>query len=64
MLKSAGYLVGEVVEALLGMATGLTSQVAQPIAVGVGPFDRPERQCRFPVLKDVKELECAPAHPW
>lgn len=65
LLLLTDHLPAEAAEALLELATGgkpkapVTS--AQPLA---SPFDHPDAQRRFRVMKDVDELERALAYPW
>jgi len=62
VLGLADHLPEEAAEALLELAVGGTPQVAAP--AGVDPFDHPDAQRRFRVMKDVEELERALAYPW
>jgi mRNA-degrading endonuclease RelE of RelBE toxin-antitoxin system len=58
------HLPSEAAEALLDLATGVTPQVAQPVAVGTDPFDHPDAQRRFRVMRNVEELKRALDYPW
>lgn len=62
LLELADHLPGEAAEALLELATGGTPQLVQP--VGADPFEHPDAQRRFRVMKDVDELEHALEYPW
>ncbi|MBC8218259.1 MAG: ATP-dependent helicase, partial [Planctomycetes bacterium] len=64
VLELADHLPSEAAEALLDLATGVKPQVAQPVAVGTDPFDHPDAQRRFRVMKNVEELERALEYPW
>ena len=64
VLELADHLPSEAAEALLDLATGVKPQVAQPVAVGADPFDHPDAQRRFRVMKNVEELERALEYPW
>ncbi|MDD2732649.1 MAG: 3'-5' exonuclease [Desulfuromonadaceae bacterium] len=64
LLILAEHLPGEAAEALLDLATGITPQLPQPVAVGSGPFDHPDAQRRFRVMNNVEELERALDFPW
>ncbi|MBI5655519.1 MAG: ATP-dependent helicase [Geobacter sp.] len=64
LLILAEHLPGEAAEALLDLATGVTPQQPQPVAVGSGPFDHPDAQRRFRVMNNVEELERALDFPW
>lgn len=64
LLILADHLPAEAAEALLELATG---GVPKPIAVsqpGADPFNHPDAQRRFRVMKDVDELERAFNFPW
>lgn len=64
LLTLTDHLPAEAAEALLDLATGVTPQVAEPIAAGVNPFEHPDAQRRFRVMHDIEELERALAYPW
>lgn len=64
LLTLTDHLPAEAAEALLDLATGVTPQVAEPIAAGADPFDHPDAQRRFRVMNDVEELERALEYPW
>lgn len=62
LLTLAGHLPSEAAEALLELAVGGT-----PITVSaknIDPFEHPDAQRRFRVMKDVEALERALAYPW
>jgi len=64
LLVLADHLPAEAAEALLELATG---GVPKPIAAtqpGADPFNHPDAQRRFRVMKDVDELERALNFPW
>ncbi len=64
LLEVADHLPSEAAEALLNLATGVTPQVAQPVASGTDPFAHPDAQRRFRTMHDVEELERALEYPW
>ena len=64
MLDLADHLPAEAAEALLELATGGTPQIVQPVAVSVDPFEHPDAQRRFRMVKNVEELERALDYPW
>lgn len=70
LLALADHLPTEAAEALLQLATGGTPPAVSPappasaVAPYPSPFDHPDAQCRFRVIKNVEELECALAYPW
>ncbi|RZB37099.1 MAG: hypothetical protein SRB2_01603 [Desulfobacteraceae bacterium Eth-SRB2] len=64
VLELLDHLPSEAAEALLDLATGVTPQVAQPVAVGTNPFDHPDAQRRFRVMRNVEELKRALDYPW
>ena len=64
VLELADHLPTEAAEALLDLATGGRPQVAQPVAAGADPFEHPDAQRRFRVIKDLEELERALDYPW
>ncbi len=64
VLELADHLPGEAAEALLELATGGTPQVIHPVKVSVDPFEHPDAQRRFRVMKNVEELERALEYPW
>jgi len=60
----AEHLPSEAAEALLEMATGgKIPELTQPIKP-VSPFDHPDAQRRFRVMKNMEELERAMDYPW
>ncbi len=64
LLEIAEHLPGEAAEALLDLATGLTPKVATPAAATANPFEHPDAQRRFRLLRDAEELERALEYPW
>ena len=64
LLELADHLPSEAAEALLNLATGVTPQVAPPVAAGEDPFKHPDAQRRFRVMNNVEELERALEYPW
>ncbi len=64
VLELAEHLPSEAAEALLELATGGTPQIAQPVNVSADPFEHPDAQRHFRVMKNVKELERALEYPW
>lgn len=64
ILELVDHLPAEAAEALLNLAIGIKPQVAQPVIAGINPFDHPDAQRRFRVMKDVEELQQALEYPW
>ena len=64
LLVLADHLPAEAAEALLALATGGKPVVSTPPTPAVGPFEHPDAQRRFRVMKDAEELERALAYPW
>ncbi|MDI1350851.1 UvrD-helicase domain-containing protein [Aquabacterium sp.] len=64
LLILADHLPAEAVEALLELATGGAPKPAAAPAPGNDPFNHPDAQRRFRVMKDVEELERALDFPW
>jgi mRNA-degrading endonuclease RelE of RelBE toxin-antitoxin system len=64
LLTLAGRLPGEAAEALLELATGGKPRVSQIVTATTSPFEHPDAQRRFRVMKDVEELERALDFPW
>ena len=64
ILELASHLPNEAAEALLELATGGTPQVPGPVPAGVDPFDHPDAQRRFRIMRDWEELERALDFPW
>ena len=64
VLELADHLPQEAAEALLDLATGVTPDVAEPLAAGEDPFDHPDAQRRFRVMNNIEELERALEFPW
>src|SRR6476469_1212305 len=55
LLALTDHLPAEAAEALLELATGGKPRVAQPAASAADPFDHPDAQRRFRVMKNVEE---------
>lgn len=64
LLSLADRLPAEAAEALLELATGGKPQVATPAPANADPFEHPDAQRRFRVMKNVEELERALSFPW
>ena len=64
VLELADHLPSEAAEALLDLATGVTPQFPPPVVAGSDPFDHPDAQRRFRVMKNIEELERALEYPW
>lgn len=64
LLELVDHLPREASEALLELATGGQPQVTQPQAAVTDPFEHPDAQRRFRVMKNVDELERALDFPW
>jgi mRNA-degrading endonuclease RelE of RelBE toxin-antitoxin system len=64
LLILADHLPAEAVEALLELATGGSPQPIVAIEPGTDPFNHPDAQRRFRVMKNVDELERALNLPW
>jgi mRNA-degrading endonuclease RelE of RelBE toxin-antitoxin system len=62
LLALADRLPAEAAEALLELATG--GKPRAPTPVPASPFDHPDAQRRFRVMKNVEELERALDYPW
>ena len=64
ILALASHLPSEAAEALLELATGGTPRVPSPVVTGIDPFDHPDAQRRFRIMRDWEELERALDYPW
>jgi hypothetical protein len=64
LLELADHLPAEAAEALLNLAIGVKPQIPQLATEGIDPFEHPDAQRRFRVMKDVEELEQALDYPW
>ena len=64
ILDLASHLPSEAAEALLELATGGTPRVPSPVVAGIDPFDHPDAQRRFRIMRDWEELERALDYPW
>lgn len=63
ILEIATHLPGEAAEALLNLATGITP-VSAPLVTVSDPFEHPDAQRRFRVMKNIEELQLALDYPW
>ena len=63
LLELADHLPSEAAEALLDFATGVIPQ-KQPAFRAKDPFEHPDAQRRFRVMRNVEELERALEFPW
>jgi len=64
LLELAGHLPAEAAEALLQLATGGLPVPKVTPSTGASPFDHPDAQRRFRVMRNVEDLERALAYPW
>lgn len=64
LLILADHLPAEAAEALLELATGGVPKTITATQPGADPFNHPDAQRRFRVMKDVDELERALNFPW
>jgi len=64
VLALADHLPVEAAEALLELATGGKPKTAPIAPAGASPFEHPDAQRRFRVMRNVEELERALAYPW
>jgi hypothetical protein len=64
LLALADHLPGEAAEALLELATSGKPRTPRPAAAVSNPFEHPDAQRRFRVMKNVEELERALDYPW
>jgi superfamily I DNA/RNA helicase len=64
LLALADRLPAEAAEALLELATGGKPRAPKPVSTITSPFDHPDAQRRFRVMKNVEELERALDYPW
>ncbi len=64
VLDLAVHLPSEAAEALLELATGGTPQAPGPAPAGIDPFEHPDAQRRFRIMRDWEELERALDFPW
>lgn len=63
-LELTNHLPGEAAEALFQLATGGRPPIPQPPVKGTNPFDHPDAQRRFRLMRDAEELERALDYPW
>jgi mRNA-degrading endonuclease RelE of RelBE toxin-antitoxin system len=64
ILEVAVHLPGEAADAVLNLATGIRPKIPQPIAPGADPFQHPDAQRRFRIVKGLEELQRALEFPW
>ena len=64
LLTLTDHLPAEASEALLELATGGKPRSPQPTAPTTSPFEHPDAQRRFRVVKNVEELQRALDYPW
>jgi len=64
LLELAEHLPQEAAEALLDLAVGKTPQQPQPVPDDVDPFEHPDAQRRFRIMRDMEELARALDAPW
>jgi superfamily I DNA/RNA helicase len=64
LFSLAEHLPGEAAEALLEIATGGKPRVPQASVGVTRPFQHPDAQRRFRVMRDVEELQRALDYPW
>jgi mRNA-degrading endonuclease RelE of RelBE toxin-antitoxin system len=64
ILSLAAHLPAEAAEALLEIATGGKPRVQKPAVAAADPFEHPDAQRRFRVMRDVEELQRALDFPW
>lgn len=64
LLALAPHLPAEAAEALLDLATGSRPVVPATRAAGTNPFEHPDAQRRFRLMRSADELERALEYPW
>lgn len=64
VLDLCDHLPGEAAEALLEIATGNAPKPPTPAAPAANPFDHPDAQRRFRIMRNADELERALDSPW
>jgi len=64
LLELADHLPAEASEALLELATGGQPQLPRLASSETNPFEHPDAQRRFRLLKDIDELAQALDYPW
>jgi len=64
ILDICDHLPGEAAEALLEIATGSVPKPAAPVAPAADPFEHPDAQRRFRIMRNADELERALDAPW
>jgi superfamily I DNA/RNA helicase len=64
ILVIAAHLPAEAAEAVLDLAIGVKPTPPVKLPAGLNPFDHPDAQRRFRVMKNVEDLERALDYPW
>jgi hypothetical protein len=64
VLDICDHLPGEAAEALLEIATGNEPKPTAPVAPTANPFEHPDAQRRFRIMRSADELERALDSPW
>ena len=64
VLELCDHLPGEAAEALLELATGNVPKPIAPAAPAADPFEHPDAQRRFRIMRNADELERALDAPW
>ncbi|TVQ96339.1 MAG: DNA helicase [Desulfovibrionales bacterium] len=64
LLELTEHLPQEAAEALLDLAVGKTPDLPQAVPVDVDPFEHPDAQRRFRIMRDMDELARALDAPW
>jgi len=64
ILDLCDHLPGEAAEALLEIATGSVPKPVAPAAKAADPFEHPDAQRRFRIMRNADELERALDAPW
>jgi len=64
ILDLCDHLPGEAAEALLEIATGNVPKPVAPLAPAADPFQHPDAQRRFRIMRNADELERALDAPW
>ncbi|MFQ5706766.1 MAG: UvrD-helicase domain-containing protein [bacterium] len=64
LLRLVDHLPSEAAEAVLDLATGATPQLTPTAPAGADPFDHPDAQRRFRLMRDQEELQRALEFPW
>jgi superfamily I DNA/RNA helicase len=64
ILAVAAHLPAEAADAVLELAVGAKPKPAIKLPAGANPFEHPDAQRRFRVMRNVDELEAALSFPW